>query len=457
MKPSVWLRFAIMMFLQYAIWGSWVVTLSTYLGTEHGFRGIEIGWIYNTSQIGAILSPLFVGLVADRFFPTQYVIAFCHLAGAAILYAVSGAHDPKSVFLWMLAYNVLYMPTLALTNAICFRNMTNPDKQFPGVRVLGTIGWIVAGLVVGGLLIQERMVDDKQQSFFGLVFGNLDVAGKPFAQTQYTLVLAAGLSALLGGFSLFLPHTPPHRAEAGQSRSIFAALSMFKEPSFAVLMIISFGISVALAFYYQLANPFLTDLGLKNAAAWQTLGQFSEIFFLLLLPVIVMTLGVKWTLLLGMLAWCIRYGIFYSLDLSMIVWIGLPLHGICYDFFFVVSQLYVDNRAPRQMRASAQGLLTLITIGLGMFVGNILAGYTRDLNASPPIEGLSLVDAFLPTFLWRTTEASGEAVQTVTHWPGVWGPAAIGCAIAVVLFFIGFREGKKVPVHEVQTDAPEVL
>lgn len=457
MKTSVWIRFAVMMFLQYAVWGSWVVTMSTYLGTAHNFRGIEIGWIYNTSQIGAILSPLFVGLIADRFFPTQYVIAFCHLMGAGILYAVAGAHDPKSVFLWMLAYNVLYMPTLALTNAICFRNMTNPDKQFPGIRVLGTIGWIVAGLVVGGLLIQSRMVDGKEQSFFGVVFGNLDVDGEPFAQTQYTLMLAAGLSAVLGFFCLFLPHTPPVRTAPGESSSLFAALGMFREPSFAILMVISFGISVALAFYYQLANPFLTDLDLKNAAAWQTLGQFSEIFFLLLLPVIVVTLGVKWTLLLGMLAWCVRYGIFYSLDLSMIVWIGLPLHGICYDFFFVVSQLYVDSRAPRQMRASAQGLLTLITIGLGMFVGNILAGYMRDLNTEPPIEGLSLVDAFLPTFLWKSSETAGGAVATTTYWPGVWGPAAIGCGIAVVLFFLGFRESKKISSNAAETDSPNVL
>jgi nucleoside transporter len=437
MSGFVRLQLSIMMFLQYAIWGSWGVTMATYLGTAHKFQGVEIGWVYNTMQIGAILSPLFIGIIADRLFATQTVLSICHLAGAGILFAAAQADTPRNVFLLMLAYGMLFMPTLALSNSISFRNMNDPDRQFPGVRVLGTIGWIAAGLVVGG----TSLTADGQIGFDIGTFHLGAVGGKPIADTNNILYLAAGLSALLGVFCVTLPHTPPVKVAGAKQPSLFAALGMLKEPSFAILMLISFGISVALAFYYQLCNPFLVDLKLENSAQWQTLGQWSEIVFMLALPFIVTTLGVKWTLLLGMLAWCVRYGIFYTQDLTWIKALGLPLHGICYDFFFVVSQLYVDQRAPRELRASAQGLLTLITLGLGMFVGNILAGYAKDLAQVPPIEGLSLSRSFLPTFLWEPTTTS--AVTSTTHWPSVWAPAAIGCGIAVVLFFVGFREPKK--------------
>jgi nucleoside transporter len=437
MRPIVRLQLSVMMFLQYAIWGAWAVTMFPYLAAK-GFKGVEIGWVYNTAQIGAILSPLLLGLIADRFFATQTLIAVCHLAGAGLLFAAADANDPRSVFLIMLVYNLFYMPTLALTNAISFRNMDDPDRQFPSVRVLGTIGWIAAGLVVG---------------FLGI------------GSTNRILLLAGGLSATLGVFSVLLPHTPPVKSTAERPPGMLAALAMFKQPSFAVLMILSFGVSIVLAFYYQLTADYLIHLGrrmqergdlswaesllsraLKEPAGLMTLGQISEIFFLLALPLIVTKLGVRWTLLIGMAAWCLRYGIFYSEWAWVVVAIALPLHGICYDFFFVVSQLYVDNRAPRELRASAQGLLTLITIGLGMFVGNILAGYSRDVNTTlestgAPIPAPSLFEAFLPYFLW---EPVSEIVgATSTHWPGVWAPAALGCGGAVVLFFLGFREPQK--------------
>jgi nucleoside transporter len=436
MSGFVRLQLSIMMFLQYAIWGSWGVTMATYLGAAHKFQGVEIGWVYNTMQIGAILSPLFIGIIADRLFATQTVLSICHLTGAGILWAAATADTPRNVFLLMLAYGMLFMPTLALTNSISFRNMNDPDREFPGVRVLGTIGWIVAGLVVGG----TSLTADGQ---IGFDLGSFHIGakdGQPIANTNNILYLASALSAALGVFCVTLPHTPPVKSAGGKQPGAFAALAMLKEPSFAILMLISFGISVVLAFYYQLTNPFLNDLKLENSAQWQTLGQWSEIIFMLALPFIVTTLGVKWTLLLGMVAWCVRYGIFYTQDLTWIKFLGLPLHGICYDFFFVVSQLYVDQRAPRELRASAQGLLTLITLGLGMFVGNILAGYAKDLQQTPPIEGLSLAKSFLPTFLWEPSVAS--TVASTTSWPGVWLPAAIGCGVATALFLVGFRDSK---------------
>lgn len=426
MSPIVRIQLSIMMFLQYMIWGSWGVTMATYLTHTLDFRGVEVGWVYNTMQVGAIVSPFLIGLIADRYFATQTVISVCHLVGAGILFAAAEARTPREVFLLMLAYALFYMPTLALTNAISFRNMDDPDREFPTVRVLGTIGWIAAGLVVGWVTI----------------------GGKGIADTNFILYLAATLSAILGVFAVFLPHTPPVKDHANDQPGMFAALSMFKDPSFAILMVISFGISVVLAFYYQLCNPFLVDLKLENSAAWQTLGQWSEIIFMLALPFIVGTFGVKGTLLIGMIAWCVRYGIFYSQSLFWILALGLPLHGICYDFFFVVSQLYVDSRAPRALRNSAQGLLTLVTLGLGMFVGNILAGFTKDANTfvketGAPVPHGTIMEAFLPSFLWTPAEsAGGIGAATFTSWPGVWAPAAIGCAVAVVLFLVGFRDSK---------------
>ena len=415
MNSSVRLKLSTMMFLQYAVWGAWFVAFATFCFDELGFQGVHVGWVYNTNQIAAILSPLLVGLIADKYFATERVLACLHLAGAGLLYYATKADDPSSMFWTMLVYSGLYMPTLALTNSLSFRNMKNPDKDFPSVRVLGTIGWIASGLIVGFLI----------------------------GPSVGILYLASAFSLVLGLFCFFLPHTPPIQSDdASEAPSMFRALEMFKEPSFAIFMFVSFVISVALAFYYQLGNPFLSDIDAPYPTALQTIGQVSEIFFMLMLPIVVAKLGVRWTLTIGMAAWCVRYGLFWQGDIWPIILVALPLHGICYDFFFVVSQIFVDEKAPQELRASAQGLLTFVTLGCGMLLGNVLAGFSRDSNQEPAKE-IVMSDAFLPKFLWEDAAAATNTAESVTQWPGVWAPAAIGCGIAIVLFLIGFREPRK--------------
>lgn len=424
MNPILRIKLSTMMFFQYAVWGAWVVPFATYMFNVLNFQGVHVGWVYNTNQIAAIISPFIVGMIADRFFATEKVLAFLHLIGAGLLYSAAQVKEPAELFMLMLAYSLMYMPTLALSNSLSFRNIADPDRDFPSIRVLGTIGWICSGLAVGQFIGEE---------------------------TNRILYFAAGLSAFLGLFCFTLPHTPPVRDESGEPSSMFRSLEMLKNPSFAVFLLVSFAISVALAFYYQLANPFLSAIGSKKPTSLQTIGQFSEIFFMLLLPFVVKKLGIRWTLTLGMAAWCVRYGIFWTGQYWPVVLIALPLHGICYDFFFVVSQIYVDNNARKELRASAQGLLAFATLGCGMFLGNLLAGLSVDANQDPP-KTISLYRAFLPTFLWEPT-STAQATESKTLWPGVWAPAAIGCGIAIILFLIGFREPKKTDV-ETTGDAP---
>jgi nucleoside transporter len=278
------------------------------------------------------------------------------------------------------------MPTLALTNSICFRHMNRPDLQFPGIRVLGTIGWIVIGLVVS--------------------FGFNEVSNQPF-------LVASAVSLAMGIFCLFLPHTPPSPPKEGDLWPPLKALGMLRDPGFATFIVVSFAITIVLTFYYQLTHPFLEALNAPRPQALQTSGQVAEMILLPFLPWFVKRLGIRWTLAMGMAAWCLRYGIFATQSLWPIILIGLPLHGVCYDFFFVVSQIYVDQSAPRDVRASAQGLLAFVTLGVGMFLGNVFAGYTQ---------------AF-------ATDASG-----VTNYTLLWIVPCIGSGLAIVAFLIGFRE-----------------
>jgi nucleoside transporter len=348
-----------MMFLQFFIWGSWGVTLGTYL-TEIGFTGADVGNIYSTTGWAAIVSPLFVGMVADRFFSAQHVMAILHLLGAGILYYVAGVEDPGTFFFVLLAYSLCYMPTLALVNAISFDQMKDPGTEFPLIRVLGTIGWIVAGLVIG-LLSQ--------------------VLGYNIEETALPLKLAAGSSLALGIFCFFLPNTPPKsKGQEVSFAKLFGldALSLMKDRSFLVFTLGSLLVCAPLAFYYTFANPFFNELGMTAAASKQTMGQVSEILFMLVMPFFFRHLGVKKMLLIGMLAWVARYVLFAFGDvgfpIELMLWGGILLHGICYDFFFVTGQIYVDKEAPREIRASAQGFIALVTYGVGMVIGNMVAG-----------------------------------------------------------------------------------
>lgn len=361
-SSNVTFRLSVMMFLQFFIWGSFFVPLGGYLGKIFAGQNI-IGHIYSTHNWAGLVAPLFVGLVADRFFNAERVNGVLQLVGAGLLYYCSTITDsPDRLFIWLLAYFLCFMPTLALVNTITFQNVASADNDFPKIRLWGTIGWIVAGLIVA-------------ESIFGLFSIDLLPGISDAGATNFPMKLGAAVSVIYGIYSFTLPATPP--SGRGTPVSIgkllgFDALRLFKDPSFAVFAVCSFLICIPLAFYYAMAYPFVEKVAFgEKSASVMALGQVSEIVFMALVPFFFRKLGVKWMLLVGMLAWTARYAIFGLMPSApaMLVF-GIALHGICYDFFFVTGQLYTDRKAPKEIRASAQGLIGLLTYGAGMLVGN---------------------------------------------------------------------------------------
>ena len=403
MKAKVQIKLSVMMFLEFFIWGAWFVTMWKYLAAIK--LDSIIGLAYSTTGIAALISPLFVGMIADRFFSTEKVLATLHFVGAILIYWVSTVTDPMLFFGVLLAYTICYMPTLALVNSISLGQMTCPEKEFPIIRVLGTIGWIAAGLIVGFM----------PESVSGL---------ETIENTAIPMRIAAGASLVMAVYCLFLPHTPP--ASAGRKITIsdvlcFKALRLFKDSAFTIFIVCSFLVCIPLAFYYQSANGFLGEIGMKNAAAKMTLGQMSEIFFMLVMPLFFTRLGIKKMLLTGTFAWILRYLLFAFGDSGsrvMMLYAGILLHGVCYDFFFVTGQVYIDKKAPKEIQASAQGFLALVTLGLGMVIGNLINGYVT-----------------------RYYTISGNPVSH--DWMMIW---LIPCAMAVVVlvvFTLLFRENVK--------------
>ncbi len=362
MPPIVRFKLSLMMFLEFFIWGAWFVTLGTYLSTVLSSNGDEISAAYSTQSLGAIIAPFIIGLIADRFFSAQRILGFLHLAGAVLMYLAAQSGEFTSFFPFILIYMILYMPTIALVNSISFRQMKDPSIEFANIRLWGTIGWIVAGLLIGYLFKWESK-----------------------GMLQSTFYMASGVSAFMGFFSFLLPDTPP-KYEAGKKPSLreilgLDALRLFEDRNFLVFLISSVLICIPLAFYYQNANLYLNNAGMENAAGNMTFGQVSEVFFMLLLPVFLKRYGLKTTLLVGMAAWAIRYLLFAYGDAGTGVWMlfsGIILHGICYDFFFVSGQIYTDYKAGEKIKSSAQGLITLATYGVGMLVGFWLAGKIYD-------------------------------------------------------------------------------
>jgi len=349
-----------MMFLEFFIWGGWFVTMGTFLSQSFNATGLQLANAYETQSIGAIIAPFIIGLIADRYFSAQKILGFLHLIGAFLLYMAGSSNEFSSFYPFVLFYMILYMPTLALVNSVAFRQMRDPSKEFPPIRVFGTVGWIIAGLVIG---------------FLGWESENL---------LAYTFYLTASASAILGIFSFTLPSTPPTADKGDYSiKKILGldALSLLKDKNYLIFFISSILICIPLAFYYQHANQFLNELGMSRAAAVMSLGQISEALFILLLPIFLKRYGIKITLIIGMLAWAIRYVLFAYGDVGEKSWmliLGVILHGICYDFFFVSGQIYTDNKAGEQFKSSAQGLITLATYGLGMLIGFRSAGYITD-------------------------------------------------------------------------------
>ena len=363
MKTNTRIQLSLMMFLEFFIWGGWFVTMGTYLSQAFSASGGQLAMAYETQSIGAIVAPFIIGLIADRYFSAQKILGVLHLIGAVLLYQAAVAADFGTFYPYILIYMILYMPTLALVNSVAFRQMQDPSKEFASIRVLGTIGWIVAGIVIG---------------YFGWESKNI---------LENTFYFTAGASALLGVFSFTLPKTPPTaKGETTQIRDILGldALAMLKDARFLVFFIASILICIPLAFYYQHANQFLNELGMEAAAAKMTLGQASEVAFMLLLPLFLKRYGIKTTLVVGMIAWAVRYILFAFGDVGEQSWMlifGILLHGICYDFFFVSGQIYTDYKAGEKFKSAAQGLITLATYGLGMLIGFRTAGYITDQYA----------------------------------------------------------------------------
>ena len=398
-----------MMFLQYFIWAAWYVTLGTWLASSLRLSGQQIGWAAGTTAVGAIVAPFFVGLIADKLFATQRVLAVLHLVGAVLLYLASRQATFFPVYLLLLLYSLCFMPTLALTNSLAFRQMRDPKQEFGPIRVLGTGGWIVAGLLVGFLKLES---------------------------TAVPIQLASISSFFMGLYCLTLPDTPPLGKSGSFSMAgIFPreALQLLADRPMAIFAIASLLICIPLQFYYAFTNLFLNESGVQNAAGKMTGGQISELFFMLLIPWFFRRLGVKYMLVAGMLAWSVRYILFAYGGTGQYLWMlwgGILLHGICYDFFFVTGQIYIDRKAPEGLRAAAQGLITLITYGLGMFAGSWLSGL--------------VVDRFAYT----------TALGAIGHeWRAIWLFAS-AISGAVLLFFL-FTFSDKKAESVVQMDARE--
>ncbi len=389
MKPAIFAKLSTMMLLEYFIWGSWYVTMGTYMSTFLQSSGVQIGAAYSALAIATMISPFFVGMVADRFFAAQKIMGVLHLVGAALLYLATQITGNAAFYWVILFYSLLYMPTIALSNSIAFRQMTDPGKQFPWIRVFGTLGWIVSGIMIGRLGIEK---------------------------TGVTFQMAAISSLVLGVISFSLPNTPP-KGKSSESSIGAEAIVLLKDKPYLIFFIAAILVCIPLSFYYGFANLFLNEVGMENAAGKMILGQFSEAVFILAIPFLFNNIGVKNMLLLGMAAWILRYVCFAFGNVDTGMWMlyaGIILHGICYDFFFVTGYMYTEKKAGEKIKNAAQGLFTFATYGAGMFIGTWFSGFTADYYT----------------------------YDSVHNWQSIWFvPAYI--AVGVLVYFIFFFKEKK--------------
>ena len=405
LKTSAYWQLSFMMFLEYAIWGVWYVTLGNYL-TSIGFQGTEVGRAYSTMAWGSIAAAFFVSLIADKYFAAQKLTGVLHLVAGMLMFWVSRIHDPNLFFWVLLLYMMFYMPTIALTNAIAFRHTSEAGKQFPRIRVMGTIGWIAAGIAIS--------------------VTNIELG-------PYPMVIASVLSILMGIYSFTLPDTPPQAVDVKVTvKDVLGidALKLMKNRSFAVLIISTLFISLPFAMYHQFANMSMNESGLTNVAGIMTLGQASEVIFMILMPLFFVRFGIKKMALMGMFAWALRYVLFAygnNAELVSFFYIGIILHGICFDFFYVTAQIYVDKKAPSDLRASLQGFLTFITYGVGWLLGTNMSGWL--------LQKYQIVDE------------TGIVVNH--HWSSIgWYPAAIALAVAIAFIVLFKPDSDKIKMEK---------
>lgn len=403
MDNSKRIQLSLMMFLEFFIWGAWFVTMGTYLENSLRAAGSDIGAAYGTQSWGAIIAPFFIGLIADKYFNAERILGVLHLIGAFLMYQLSTASDFGKFYPFVLGYMIAYMPTLALVNSVAFNQMKDPAKEFSLIRVWGTVGWIVAGLVISYLFGW----DSKENVASGAL--------------RNTFLMTSIASACLGIFSFILPKTPPKgKGTETKISDILGldALALLKDKNYLVFFLSSVLICIPLAFYYQNTNIFLTEIQVSNPTGKMTLGQMSEVLFMLLLPLFFVRYGFKKTILVGMLAWLLRYLLFAygnADSLSFMLIAGIALHGICYDFFFVSGQIYTDSKAGEKIKSAAQGLITLATYGVGMLIGFKVAGMITDSNL---LEG------------------------TAHDWNKIWIFPAIFAAVVLILFALLFKNEK---------------
>jgi nucleoside transporter len=398
MQSSLKIKLSLFMFLQYFIWSSWYMTLGSYLSTLN-FSGMEIGACYGAFAWGAILSPFIVGLIADRFFASEKIIAVLGIVGGLVMSCIPQLKTFGSVYPTLILYCTLYAPTLALGNSISMTHLADAKKDFPFVKIFSAVGWIAGGVVLSQLKGEQSSL-------------------------QY--YLAGGTSMVFGLFALTLPHTPPKKK--GQNVPLgevlgLDALALLKKPTFAIFILCMFLICIPLYFYFVNMGTYLTQLKWENMAQKMTLAQVSDVLFLLLLPLMLKKLGYKKTIFLGIMSWVVRYFMLSASAASsgtVLIYGAILLHGICYDFLFIAGQLYVDSEASERTRGAAQGLIAIMLWGFGSLFGSYLAGYFMDQHKLAVPNG------------------------TITHdWSAIWAtPAWIALAV-MVLFLVFFREPRK--------------
>ena len=399
MPISLKARLCLMMFLNYVIWGAWYVTIGTYLTATLKFSGTQAGAVFGTTALASMITPFFMGLIADRFLATEKLLAILHLIGAVILYFVTRATNFGAVYALMLMYCLCYFPTIALTNSLTLRQLTNAGGEFPFIRMFATIGWIVIGLTIGSM--------------------GIETTATPF-------LLAAGVSVAMSLYCLTLPHTPPEskgqKITTGNLLGLDALVMLKKRPYF-VFAVASILACIPLTFYFVFTNAFLNEVGVVNAAGKMTLGQFSEVGVMLLMPFIFRRITVRGVLMLGLACWSLRYGLLAYGNAGAGVWmfyLAILLHGFCFDFFFMTGQLYTDQEAPSHLRGTAQGFLTFLTYGVGMFIGSLLAGVALD---------------------FFTTSSGG----TVSHnWRSFWLVCSAGAGAILILVALFFQTRAKI-------------